>query len=60
MENKIIIKHEVECVYLKTRVLLRLCRLCRYYRHETVDGLVICDYIIPPDKKDHALYKRKS
>lgn len=48
-EVPIIIKHTVNCVLFNTSLLLTMCRICKHYRHETVDGFVICNYI--PKKK---------
>ena len=51
MEVKIIVKTEVQCPQFSVRILLSLCRCCPYYRYETVDGKVMCNWVGEPKGK---------
>lgn len=41
----------VICPMLGANVLLSMCRICKYHRHETVDGFVVCSWIMKKDDK---------
>lgn len=45
MDCRIIYKADVDCKHFGTTVMLSLCRYCPSYRHETVDGYVMCNWV---------------
>ena len=45
----IIIKSTVMCPLFGANILLTMCRICKHYAYETVDGFVSCN--CPPRKR---------